>query len=545
VLTLLLPAALAQTLPAGDPVTDAARLQLTQQGLIATADLGTEILPTDPFPIPTLSGGDLGGSFPGCLIDYGYDISNGSVRVEVISASIVPSNGVLTLQSQLLVTVNQPLDPMLLLLGAACIEGDCNAWVDPFVVDLEAPVSLSVVGGAVVADIGTVSFTDDLVGDDVTVQDCTAADIINLVSVVYNPYDLVVDYARGQVSDLLPGFVDDFELAINDALAVASFSDQFDLLGTTLFVDFGPEALSITPEGVDIQLNGRIAADPHPCVAPYDTGGSQLTSGPAPGLSTLNPSTQVGVQIASDIVDQGLYAFWRGGLLCVDLQGGELGGFTLDTNLLGLIGGDAYGELYPDTSPLIVRTTPSQPPVTVASNTNDLAVEVTDLGIDFYAELDGRIAHALGLGLSPEVGLDVNFDDTSGALAVDIALPTAYNATLRGDPMVPDAESVIGDVENVIATLAETAITGALGDSLAFDLPTFAAPSGANIGLSELSITASGAGWTTAEASIGPVSYVSAAGCDQGCQGSGCNTPGVPFSWGMGLFVLIGLRRRL
>ncbi|MEZ4319469.1 MAG: hypothetical protein R3F61_18280 [Myxococcota bacterium] len=545
-IALSLATALAQTWPADATIDDALRLQMTPQGLSAAADIAQEIVPNDPIDIPLIQGGTLGAGFPGCLVDYGYRVSNGWVEAEVLTASIVPTNGTLNLSAQIEVTVNTSSDAMILDLGAACVEGDCDAYVDPFVVTVTAPITLSVVNGNVTANIGTIPQpTDNLTGSDVHITNCTAASIVNAIDSVYPVYDILVDYARDEAYALIPDFVDDFEVQINDALTVARFSDQIDLLGTTLYVDFAPDSISTTPSGVDIQIAGSVYADQNPCIAEYDVGGSRMSSGPAPGVNTLPSATHVGARVSADIVDQGLYAIWRGGLLCQNLEGGELGGFTLDTNLLSLVGGESYGELYPDTKPLTIRTAPANPPITVASASHDLAVQVEELGIDFYAELDGRQAHALGMNVSPEVGLDVTFSNVFGTLEVDIALPESYNATLRGDPMVPDAEEVIVNVENIVGTLAETAITGALGSSLSFELPTYDSPSGPNFGLRDLEITGTSGGWTTAEAAVGTVTYNNAQGCDQGCQGSaGCDTPGLSFSWGAGLFVLIGLRRR-
>ncbi|MCB9677025.1 MAG: hypothetical protein H6737_18050 [Alphaproteobacteria bacterium] len=544
-LPLLLAPALAQSWPADSTIDDALHLQMTPQGLSAAAAIAQEVVPNDPILIPLINGGTLGAGFPSCLIDYGYDVSGGWVEAEVLTASIVPSNGVLTLEADIRIIVNDSFDPMIIELGAACVEGDCDAWVAPFTVHVTAPVTLSVANGRLMANIGTVTTSDTLTGSNVNVTSCTAGDIINLVSVVYNPYDLLVDYARDEALALIPGFVDDFEVEINNALEVAAFSDQIDVLGTVLYVDFAPEAVAVTNGGVDVKIGGSVFAEQNPCVAAFDPNGSRASSGPVPGVTTLPASTHVGARVGADIVDQGLYAIWRGGLLCQNIEGGELGGFTLDTNLLGLVGGEAFNELFPETKPLTVRTVPRQPPLTNPSTQHDLAVAIDDLEVNFYAELDGRQARALGFTVSPEVGLDVTFSNVFGTLAIDIALPSDYNATLSGDPMVPDADQVVENVEGVVSTLAETAITGALGSSLSFELPTYDSPNGPNFGLRDLTITSSNGGWTTAEAAVGTVTYNNAQGCDQGCQGSaGCDTPGLSFSWGAGLLVLVGLRRR-
>lgn len=538
-------AAAQDTWPADATIEDALRLQMPPQGLSAAADIAADI-PFPPVSIPVVQGGDIPlGGFPGCLVDYGYRMTNGVVAAEVLTASIVPTNGVLTLQADVRVEVNTQSDPMVLDLGAACISGDCDAWIDPFVVDVTAPITLGATNGQLHATIGAIQWNHNLVGDDVNITNCTAGDIVNAIQGLFDIYGWVIDQAEPYIDDQIQAVVADLQPAIDDALAVAQFSDQIDLLGTTLYVDFAPEDANVTPAGVDIQVGGSVYADQHACIAAYDVGGSRRSSGPVPAVNTLPATTHVGARVAADILDQGMYAIWRGGLLCQNLEGGEIGGFTLDTNLLNLIGGESYGELFPETKPLTVRTVPMRPPESVPSATYDVAVAVQDLGIDFYAELEGRQARALAFTVSPEVGLDVAFNNTTGALAVELALPTDYNAVLRGDPMVPDAVEVIENVEGLVGTLASTALTGALGDSLSFDLPAFEAAPGVRYGVRNLQVTDTTGGWITAEATVGTVTYGQGQGCEEGCSGStGCSTPGAPLSWGGGLLALVLLRRR-
>ena len=126
--------------------------------------------------------------------------------------------------------------------------------------------------------------------------------------------------------------------------------------GVVLDLNLFPTDLIIDYDGVQLVMGGSADALASECVAAYDPGGSLLTESAPPA-----PTGEGAVEAAlsDEFANQALYAVWRSGLLCYELT--DLEGLPLDTGLLGLLAGDAFDELFPESSPIAMVTRPAAP----------------------------------------------------------------------------------------------------------------------------------------------------------------------------------------
>ncbi|MCO4748062.1 MAG: hypothetical protein KC912_24930, partial [Proteobacteria bacterium] len=324
----------------------------------------------------------------------------------------------------------------------------------------------------------------------------------------------------------------------------ASIDEVIDLQGIALHMRLFPGSATSTADGMQIGLSGFMEADVASECVPSQPTGSLFTDGEAlPPLSALG-SSHAALQLSDDVANQGMYGVWKGGLLCFELGEGSDSdidlGLPINASLLGLIGGDEYAALFPDEGPLFLRTNPKSPPVVDYGGTSDVTLVVRDLELDFYAELDGRMARPLGVTLEADAGIDVTFDPTTGQAAIDLALgPDEITPIASMIEVAPNSKETVEDnFSGLLETLLDSLLGSAL-DGLAFGLPNLD-----GFGITDLSLGGSaGEEWLTGEAALGPVTYESG-GCDEGCSGggSGCST-GSAMPW---LFVMVLplLRRR-
>ena len=110
------------------------------------------------------------------------------------------------------------------------------------------------------------------------------------------------------------------------------------------------------------------------------------------------------------------------GLLCQTVvEDGSLP-IGINTSLLDIIAPGYFAELFPTTEPLIIETRPAAAPEAYADGPNDINVALDDLGLDFYAGLDGRMTRVVGLDMDSDIGVNTTFDSTTGELGITVAL---------------------------------------------------------------------------------------------------------------------------
>lgn len=549
---LLLNAALAAEIPAGDGIDDALAIQVGPAGLDEVGGLVPALLPADALVIEDIA--DSVGA-PAICVGGSYEFSNLNADLVINDVQITPLNGELELFIDLTIGLNDATDEFTLLIDALClIDENCSGWIDPFDLTVTAPLTFEVVGApgsrTLDATVGELDIWHDLDGSKLQ-TDCLLNDIEDVLNLFgMSIFDLVVNLFTDQLTELI-------EPTLDEALAQTNIAGDLDLLGALLTYRLEPSGVIHSTQGLQISMASQFDAPQAECIVDDDPGSSYATLSAIPDPMDNQPGSHAAIHASTDMVNQALYAAWRGGGLCMALGGEDagldLGGLALDTSLLGLIGGPGYDELFPEAKPIEIALRPHMAPLAAADGPNDLDLQLDELELIFLGELDGRMARALGVNVSADIGANVPFDDTTGEIGVELVVDSdAIAASLAGDPMVPGiADKVRDDFPAVMATLLDSMLPSLLGDTLAFALPTFE-----GLGLLSLDIEASGTGedWLGAYATLGQAPYADpyAGGC--GCDGGSTSTTGdcggcstvaaprlAPVAW---LLALVFARRR-
>ena len=392
----------------------------------------------------------------------------------------------------------------------------------------------------------------------------TVADALGLT----NTIDVLIESIKPTIDVEIEAALSGIQPQIDEAMQALFIQTEVDLLGNPLAINVCPTDVLVTSDGMRMTLGGQFVTDgfPDPCIAPYDAGGSIVTIPPNPPLYPLINNTftpidrHFGAMVNDDFLNQALYEVWRGGLLCqaitadtspVDLP------IPLDSSLLDLLAGGQFTEFFTEPTPLILATRPQAPPIARTiprggSNPNLAVIEVADLGIDLYAELDGRMARFAGLDMQAQAELGADFNEATGEIGIVIDFdPATITTEVIFNDLKPEASAQIA---TGFTSIIDTVAGPLLNDLLA---PiTFAIPSFEGIGV--LGVEISGAGpiedWLGLFGNVGLVDYGSASvggcdlfggsssggGCDLGCASSPAPTR---MAWLL-LPLLVALQRR-
>lgn len=537
---LSLSTALAGSWPPAATIEDAAAVQLTPEGLDAVTALLPALLPPS-IPIDDIY--DDGWFCPDLLLE------NAEVTLQIAGATITPGAGVLNLEVDLLVSLNSESNPFHV--EAICLL-DCDAWVDPFPMKVATTIALEVVTGdtgapVLDATVGEIALSYEN-ADEAINMDCWVGDVEDFLNIFgVSMFEWILGLAEDPLKDAIADLGPEIEAQIEEAFSAATIEQELDLNGVALLLRLFPNDVIITPDGVEVLLSGAVSADAAACAAAYDPGGSLRTDSTVPGIAELAAGTHAGLLLSDDFTNQLLYTAWRGGLLCYELSGDEP--LPINTSLLTLLTGDVYADLFAETSDMIIATRPRQTPTAVFSGAHDLGVAVTDLGLNFYAQVDDRMALVVGMGLDVNAGVDLAFNGGTGDLAIEVAL--------GADDIVPHvvANELVAGTDAQVEASFSGAIGGLLDTllgSLLQDL-SFAVPGMSGVGLTGLEVQAAGSSqdWLGAYATVGEVPYATGTDCSSGCGGEssdcggGCAAlGGAPVGWIVPGAVLVLLRRR-
>lgn len=409
------------------------------------------------------------------------------------------------------------------------------------------------------ATVGELELDYSLDHDDIVLSDCaiaTVEDILNVLGLSLE--DLILDLVGDQLASALDDFGPDLEEQIEEAFASATIEQDLDVNGASVHLKLEPSDVAITPAAARIAMAGSMEGAASACVAAYDPGGSKktLTDPPDAGVAPngIDGDFHAGISISDDFTNEALYSLWRGGLLCYTVDAST--GIPLDTSILDGISGGAFTDVFPEGKPMIILTRPMNPPTANFQSGHDVGLDIKALGVDFYAELDGRQARLVGLDLDATIGADLELDDATGNLAIALDFGAdAIHPSVGYNEIAPQGNDSI--VEG-FAGLFDTMVGGMLGGLL--DSLSFALPSISGMGLQRLEFAAAGrqADWLGGYAWIGPVGYEGGgcSGCggtatgdtgsgsgDSGCGGGCMSAPGGPIG-AAALAMLVLLRRR-
>ncbi|MDP6932916.1 MAG: hypothetical protein QGG40_08355, partial [Myxococcota bacterium] len=379
-------------------------------------------------------------------------------------------------------------------------------------------------------------------------------------------YGWITDLVEPTVQDALGDFSSDLEETIEDAFSQAVIQEEFEVQGATVTVDLFPSDIDISTDGLRMTMSSAFSANAAECISDYDPQGSLATASNPPDIgetpSEITSTPHVAALPSDDMLNQAIYAFWRGGVLCYTIDE-DL--FALDTSILGLLAGEAFDDLFPEAAPMIIETRPQKSPLVNFAGEHDLVAEVEAMGLDFIAEVDHRMAVVVGIDLDLDVPVDLSFDPEFGSLDIEVGLDTQnIGTTVTTNELVPDSSSDIeANFGQVIDTLAGSLLESQL-DDLSFNFPGLVLEEDTGeisdqepLGVTDLE--AAGAGdnldWFGTYLWLGTVEYEASGcnsedggcgGCDSGCEG-GCTTTGrganqwALFALSLALFVL---RRR-
>lgn len=528
----------------GAVIEDAITVNVTRDGLDAVGGVVGGFLPTDPIALDPV---DLHGGVGFCL-EYEFGVDNVLIDLAIDDVTITPTNGELLIDIEVSVSLNSSSNPFVMSYDAICfIDGDCDGHVTNFPISASLPLGLDIVpgpnGNTLDATLGQLNIVNGLDSSNIQLDGC-AIDTINEVLHFFgiDLYGFVIDFAEDFLIDEINNQVGAIETTIEDAFAAATVEESFEILpGTELHLMVQPNDLDIYPEGLALTLEASLDSDPNDCVETFDPGGSPATAGIPTGVGQEPAGTHVGVHVTDDLVNQATYAVWRSGVLCQELEG-EAGGFTLDSNLLGLLAGDEFSELFDQTEPLVIRTVPMVPLQAEFGGAHQIDVPVQDVDLRMYSRIDGRQARVLSVAVSPDIGVDLEFDGSTGELAAAIELGAELRPRMTGDLFVPGSEQEILDsFEGVLGGIIDGIVGDLLSDAVSFDVPSLD-----GFGLTSMIVESEADVGLGVLATVGDVQYTSA-GCDESggdCGGAGCSSTGGASWLFLGIATLLARRRR-
>jgi uncharacterized protein (TIGR03382 family) len=541
---LTLPAALADD--EVDSIIDpAAVLDVTRAGFSALGPLVPAVVP-EYIDIPGMS--EMGSS---CWLIgnhwYGYSMWNMWAGLDITEISLIPSDGQIELEAQMLVSINDPSDAFKLRTELACIRDTCDGYVDPFDANFSTWIAMELLEeGAVDATVGDIDFSFDLSGDDIELSGC-AISVINEVFEFFGGslYDLILPLASDAIADAIVDLGPDLEALLEDALSQTSIEQTLELGESEIDLSLQLSAITIDPNGLRMELSGEASAEQHACV-PEMVQTAQATPS-APAITVLpedGTEHHIGIFVGNDFIDQLLFAVFKSGGLCMQIEEN-----LLNTSMLEVLAGGALDDIFDAPAPVSITTRPRIPPRSDLVGTSQVNIAIDNFGLDFYAEVDYRTAKTLGVGLDLNIGADIELEPSTGVLGVAIDISNDnFTTNVTYNPFAPGAEAVIEEqFGTVVETILPMFISSAIGD-LSFPLPGFG-----GIGISSLLVEAAGddEDFLGLYTWLGEVPYGSSelggcdgdSGCGGGCEGAGCGAVGGPLGLPV-FFVFVALLRR-
>jgi hypothetical protein len=541
--------------PPGQRLNDALVVDLTKHGFSTASEVAPKFVP-ESADIP-----DIHQNGKYLYLNWFLDIVGLTIYPEVESLSITPAQGHLDIQGAVRIAVNNPSNPANVQFRYAGVKlTDCDMYIEPFNAYLQTKAYPSIVTDSqgrkrLHVFVGAVDWTWDLTGSHIKAQNCFLGSLdtvldtigISIFGLAVGPLETAVD---NQIRDLVDALGPTLEQAFNNL----RLERTFEFNGAQIDVLLEPDKVDVVSQGMRVSMAGRASADPHTCIGDKGTSGSKSTPSSPPNISTspsFMPQHDVGLFGSDDFVNQVLYAAYRGGILCYDLEG-QVGPLTLNTAVLGMLAPGAFDELFPQPKPVKISVRPVRPPEAKPDGVYDVTLEATDLSFEVYAELDGRMANMIGIDIDAIVGADLLFNGTSGRLDLDIALSgNNLSPKVRPNEIVPGIE---GEIAQRFGGLFDSLAGPLIGDALSG--LSFTVPSFGGFGVTSLAADSAGPSqdWFGFYAHAGEVPYGSGGctddgGCDSGADGcaEGCNPIGAS-GRGLALIVLplivASLRRR-
>ena len=542
----------AEPIPAGEKIEQAVLVDIPEQGFDSLEGVLPSLIPS-PIEIPEFS--EDGGSCPLGGYWYRFVFKDALADIEVSSVDLTPDQGHMDLQMELSIKLNDSADRFRFNYWLGCVKYRCRGYVDPFSATVLGEFSIAFTDaegdGAMEADV---IFSEDLsidvglTGDHIQLEECP----LNFLEDVFqffggSLYDIVLNSIG--IDSIISDAIPELEQTIEEALDQSNIDETIDLSGITLRFQLEPSEVLLQPEGMRMIFNASsTVTEPAECIQEYDPGSSKGTENPSVTLEEFPPSYDFGAVAIDDFVNQTLYSIWAGGALCQSIDQDT---FALDTSILNLLTGDRFIDLFPETQPMILNIDPQKPPTLNLERTADIGVDIEEMGLEFYAELDFRSSRVLAIHLNAPVDVDLAMDNTTGELDLAINIDTLQaSSQVYFNEFLPQDSTQIEDAftGQLDTILGLVDIDGLLGD-VNLAVPAIALGEG-SVGLQNIDFNGTGAQQEDLGiyANLGPVSYSSGCGSEEeeGC-GGGCSSVrgGLGRSL-LGVLIILGaLRRRM
>ena len=535
--------------PAGTNIPSAISLDIPPQGFSGLAEAVKE-LTLDTITIEDFYE-DNGCGFG----DVSYGIENFYMDVEVNDVSLIPRQGYLEFDGDLLLSINSPTDPFTLTL-CSLIQSDCDVDILPSIINIKGNIYMDVVDidndgkkevDVTISDIGY--DYSDFNDDKINFNNCIAATINNIFEFFGGSLiDLIIGVIGPEIENQVTNAIPEMEASLEEAMLALQIEETFMLVDTEMTLNLNPQDVSIDPAGMMFILEASSETPfVNRCVSGYDLGYSLDTEGAFSPVNEVTGGYHSKIQANDEFINQALYTLWRGGLLCFTVDE-EI--FALDTGILNLLSGDAFIDMFPESQPMVINTIPRKEPVLNMNTNADIAIDVHDMGLDFVTNIDERQAVVLSLNLNTDVGVTLPFDPTTGALTVGLDLDTErINTSIESNEFVPDAgPDIVANFADQLGTILDiVGLDGFLGD-LSFNFPSFY-----GVGITDINVSSSGTDNldSAINLQIGPAPYSS--GCNTGEETqnasdncSGCSSGSSNSSQLIMVFTLlmISIRRR-
>lgn len=536
-LLLAAPASAQDRIAAGTPIEQGLGVDLTEAGFNTILEQLVGFIPPD-LVIGSIPSQELVDIF---FCQQNFWLENLVVHTQLDSATVEGYDDRMEAVIRLDLWINDPADPAVVHLDG-CLDYVCFLHTDPAQLEIRLPITL-----ALATDINNEPFVDFTFGalshnidtaldGAVHLTDCAVGDINEFLDqyLGINLFDLVIDQVAGSLESQIGEQLAEIEITAEDALRAAWLQDSIDALGAELQYDLHPTTIDHVEGGLRLIMGGSVSADPAPCVASLADDGSLWTGSSIPDFSEVVPATQtgyhLGARLSDDFVNQGLYAAWRGGVLCYSLA--DLGG-PLTTTYLGLLLGTESAKALEEIFflgdvPMLIRIVPSEPPVARFDGDHHLTVDAMGLGVEFYPLMQDRLTRLASVAIDVHAGVDLYVDETD-ALAMDIAIDTDnLNPRVIYNEIAPELNPAFEqNFPNFLGVVLDT-VAGSALEGVAFALPTFQ-----GIGLTQLDIYPEGSllDWLALYATLGPSTGGEGSGCDscggaggcaEGCGAEGC-----------------------
>ena len=534
VLLLAAPVSAQDTLPPGSPIADGVSLDITEDGFAHILGLVGDFLPPDLTvgSVPAQEIVDL------LFCQETLTLDNLVIHSAINSMTIDGTPTALILRADLDLWINTPDDPAIVTLGG-CIDYVCLLHTDPANIILDIPMTLELSAndaGDPFIDVtfGALSHNiEAAMANTVHMTGCGIGEINEFLSDFgLNIFDLVIAQFVTEIETTLVDTMAGLEETVEDALGALWLSDTTAVLDTELSYDIHPTEVQHNDMGLRLVLGGSVSAPAHQCISRYDDGsGSAYTASALPGMTPTVPGGpdpyHLAALLSDDLVNQGFFAAWQGGVLCFVVE--DLGSAALTTTYLGLLVGlDAEERLTEilgtdDEVPMLVRTVPETPPVAWFDGEHDIDLDVIGLNIQFYPVLLDRFANLASVAIDVHAGVDIGLapDD---ALQIDRILDTEnLDPRVTYNEIAPDLNPILEENFTNFAGVVIDTVAGSLLEGMAFGLPTVSGQGLVGLDVLPVGASASLLDFMGAYATLGETTGgESSGGCDSCGDGGGC-----------------------